>query len=266
MKQWYQPDLLDNRVAAVVGGSGGVGYVVARSLAQVGARPVLLARREDALGQATSALADEGLDADWLPLDVRDDAAVESAFADIEDRFGSIDLLVNSAGGQFPSKAEAISAKGWRSVIDLNLNGLFYCCQAAGRRMIDAGGGAILNVGNSLIDRSTPGIAHSGAAKAGVSHLTRSLAHEWAPFGVRVNALGPQYLSDAAGEQYGAALRSAITRATPMGRYGSGDEIGAAAVYLLSELSGYTTGMTLHVDGGAWMAEGFNFRTMLEEM
>lgn len=261
MRNFYNPDLLAGRVAIVTGGASGIGLVAARALAQVGATIVLASRKEDVLCRSVEALRSENLRADWKVLNVRDAGAVERVFGEVVQEHGRIDVLINNAGGQYVQPAEQITPRGWQAVIDLNLNAVFYCASAAGRRMIEAGaGGCILNVIASFADRSSAGMVHSGAARAGVAHMTRTLAREWAGFGVRVNAIGPQLLTDAALEAYRPAGVAYVAGATPMGRWGTEEEIAAWFVALCSPISGYVTGAIVPVDGGNAAGEGLSFR------
>ena len=261
MRDFYNPELLAGRVAIITGGATGIGLVAARALAQLGARVVLASRKEDALRRSVESLRSEQLRAEWKVLNVREADAVERVFGEVALEHGRLDVLVNNAGGQYVQPAEQITPKGWRAVIDVNLNAIFYCASAAGRRMIEAGtGGCILNVIASFADRSSAGMVHSGAARAGVAHMTRTLAREWAGLGVRVNAIGPQLLTGAAEEAYGPGGVEYVASATPMGRWGTEEEIAAWFVALCSPISGYVTGAIIPVDGGNAAGEGLGFR------
>ena len=261
MRRFYNPDLLAGRVAIVTGGATGVGLVAARALAQVGATVVLASRKEDFLRRSVENLRSEKLRAEWKVLNVRDPSAVERVFREVALEHSHLDVLVNNAGGQYVQPAEQITPNGWRAVIDVNLNAIFYCASAAGRRMIEAEtGGCILNVIASFADRSSAGMVHSGAARAGVAHMTRTLAREWAGLGVRVNAIGPQLLTEAAEEAYRPAGVEYVASATPMGRWGTEEEIAAWFVALCSPISSYVTGAIIPVDGGNAAGEGLSFR------
>jgi NAD(P)-dependent dehydrogenase (short-subunit alcohol dehydrogenase family) len=192
---------------------------------------------------------------------VRDPDAVDIVFGNVASEHARIDILVNNAGGQFVQPAEEISPNGWQAVIDVNLNAAFYCASAAGRKMIAAGGGGcILNVIASFADRSSAGMVHSGAARAGVAHMTRTLAREWAAFGVRVNAIGPQLLTEGAVQAYQTAGVEYVARATPMGRWGTEEELAGWIVAICAPFSGYTTGAIVPIDGGNAAGKGLNFR------
>lgn len=260
MAALFQPDLLSGKVALVTGGGTGIGFVIARSFAQLGATVVVAARHLEPLERAVAGLSQAGGRAHLRQLDVRDPSAVASAVGAVVAEQGGLHILVNNAGGQFPVRAEELSPGGWRAVVDLNLTGTFNVCAAAGRHMIARGEGAIVNVVLTAPERPTPGMVHSGAARAGVVGMTRTLALEWARFGVRVNALAPLFLSDAARAVYGEEVAEVVAGSTPMRRWGSEAEIGACAVFLASPLSSYVTGVTLTADGGNSLGEGLVFR------
>lgn len=261
VRSTFQPDLLRGKIALVTGGGTGIGLIIARALGQVGAHTVLAARDTERLAAAAAGLAVEGLSASWKELNIRDADRVFAVVEEVVAERGAVDVLINNAGGQFPKRAEDLTPGGWRAVVDLNLNGTFYCCLAAGRRMIDSGrGGKIVNVVLSSAERPTPGVAHSGAARAGVVHLTRTLAVEWARFGVQVNAVAPLYLSESARGVYGDAVGEAIASITPMGRWATDREVALTAVALASGLTDYVTGIMLPVDGGNWLGGGIAFR------
>ncbi|HEY0311963.1 MAG TPA: SDR family oxidoreductase [Allosphingosinicella sp.] len=257
----FRDDLLCGRVALVTGGGSGIGLQLARGIGKVGARVIIAARNEGRLRSAVELLKGEGIDASYELLDIRDDVLVDTVVARIVDKHAGLDILVNNAGGQFPSKAESISPRGWRSVIDVCLNGTFYMCRAVGQHMIDReAGGKILNISASCIERGSPGIAHSGAARAAVSHLTQTLAREWAQFGIQVNALGPQYLSEGAADNLGGAVADFIPSVTPAGRWATDEELQNWGAALVSPLYDYVTGTTLYLDGGNWLGEGIVYR------
>ncbi|MFI5289448.1 MAG: SDR family oxidoreductase, partial [Polyangia bacterium] len=165
--------------------------------------------------------------------------------------FGKIDILVNNAGGQFPSPAAAITPKGWDAVVRNNLNGTFYMTREVGvRAMLPQKSGSIVNV-IANIARGFPGMAHTGAARAGVENLTRSLAVEWAQFDVRCNALAPGLIRSSGTDQYPPELVQASIARTPQKRAGTVEEVAHAIVYLASPAALFVTGATLCFDGGA---------------
>jgi citronellol/citronellal dehydrogenase len=261
MGAMFAPSLLAGKVAVVTGGGSGIGFVIARALGQVGAEVVLAARTKDRLADACDALALEGIAASWRQLDIRDATQVGEVIDDLVTTHGRIDILVNNAGGQFPVKAEQLSPNGWRSVVDLNLNGSFHCTSAVGRHMIaDGKGGKILSIVFNTLDRPIPGNVHSAAARAGVMAMTRTLAVEWARFGVQINALGPLFLSEAAQAAYGEHVDEVVTSNTPMGRWASAQELATWAVILASPATDYVTGVTFPLDGGNWLGGGLRWR------
>ncbi len=261
MTRWLNPRLLDGKVALVTGAGTGIGLVIARALGQVGAQVHLAARGTERLQAACAALTGEGIKASWSQLDIRDPERVDQVVSDLAEGSGGIDILVNNAGGQFPIKAEDLSPRGWRAVVDLNLNGTFYMTRAVGRHLIETGrGGKILSIVFNVMERTTQGMVHSGAARAGVMHMTRTLAAEWAQFGIQVNALGPLYLSDSARQVYSEDVASVVSDATPMHRWASDDELGMWAVWLCSPATDYVTGVTVPVDGGNWVGGGLGWR------
>jgi NAD(P)-dependent dehydrogenase (short-subunit alcohol dehydrogenase family) len=257
----FHPTLLAGRTALVTGGASGIGFEMARGIGRVGGRVVLASRTVEKLERAVAALRADGIDAAWRQLNVREPDEVQQVIDTLWEELGGIDILVNNAGGTFSKKAEEISPNGWRAVIDLNLNGTFYCCRAVGRRMIERGeGGKIVNIVIGTADRSAGGISHTGSSRAGVLHLTRTLAVEWAPFGIQVNALGPQYLTPGAKEMYGQEVDDFITGSTPARRWATADELAAWAVVLTSPISDYLTGAMIPLDGGNQVGVGINFR------
>jgi NAD(P)-dependent dehydrogenase (short-subunit alcohol dehydrogenase family) len=258
---YFNPRLLAGKVALVTGGATGIGREMARGLGQTGARVVIASRTVAKLEEAVAGLRAAGVDASWRQLDVRDAEQVDAVTAAVVAELGGLDILVNNAGGTFPKRAEDLSANGWRAVVHLNLDGTFFCCRAAGRAMIARGaGGKIINIVTATSDRASGGIAHTGASRAGVAHLTRTLALEWARFDIQVNAIGPQFLTPGARAMYGQAVDDAIVAATPAGRWARPDEIAAFAVVLASPMSDYVTGVSIPVDGGSWIGPGIDFR------
>lgn len=252
----FRAGLFSGAVALVTGGGTGIGRCTAHELAALGATVVVAGRREDVLRRTAEEIGDAGGRADLAVLDIRDDGAVDDVVAGVVGRHGRIDLLVNNAGGQFPAPAEDISPNGWRAVVDLNLTGTFLVSRAVFRRSMAAHGGAVVSV-VADVRNGFPGMAHTGAARAGVINLTRTLAVEWASHHVRVNAVAPGTIFSSGMDTYDEAFqRLAADRARriPAGRIGTESETSAAIVFLLSPAAAFTTGVTLQVDGGASLA------------
>ncbi len=249
---------LDGRIAVVTGGGAGIGRGVAAGLAAFGASVAIWERDPD-----TSAAAADEVGGLSVPTDVRDGDQVAAAVAATVARYGTIDVLVNNAGGTFAAPLLSTSEHGIDALYRANLKHVILCTQAVARVMVDAGrGGSIVNVTSIEGTRAAPGYAAYAAAKAGVVNFTKTAALELAPHGIRVNALAPDItmteglaaLADAAaGGDSGDRWRHVV----PMGRAGHVDEMAGAAVFLASSLSSYVTGQTLHVDGGSAAAGGW---------
>jgi citronellol/citronellal dehydrogenase len=240
----FAPDLLAGRTALVTGGGTGLGRAIAEGLSAAGASVVIAARRRDPLDVAATeitALTGNPVAADTV--DIRDRETVEALAARHR-----IDVLVNNAGGQFPQKARDFSPNGWRSVIDLNLNGTWTMTQVFGNQMLDGDGGTIVQV-VALVGRGMPGIAHSSASRAGVVELSRTLAFEWGPK-VRVNCVAPgAFRTDGWEATYDEGVGNDMS-GVPLPYPGRPADVANAAVFLASPAAAYITGECLYVDGG----------------
>ncbi|SMF04599.1 citronellol/citronellal dehydrogenase [Tistlia consotensis] len=246
----FRDGLFDGQVALVSGGAGGIGRATAWLLARLGATIVVTGRKRDKLEQLVERLQAAGLKASAEVLDIREPEAVEAFFEAFRARHGRLDLLVNSAGGQFPQPAIDYSVKGWRAVVDTNLSGTWFMMQAAARHWRDAGhGGAIVNI-VVITTHGLHGVAHSVAARAGVIALSRSLAVEWAPLGIRLNCVAPGAIETEGWKVYSPAARASYPRTNPMMRAGTTWEIAEACAYLGGPAAGFVTGELLAVDGG----------------
>jgi citronellol/citronellal dehydrogenase len=248
----YRPGLFAGRVVVITGGGTGIGRRIALELGGLGATVVLAARRSEPLEATAAEITAAGGTADWLTLDVRDADAVEESIGTIVERYERIHGLVNNAGGQFPARSEDISPNGWRTVVDLNLTGTFLVSRAVFRAAMSETGGSIVNIVADMW-RGFPGMAHTGAARAGVVNLTKTLGVEWASRQVRVNAVAPGIIDSSGMDTYHpdikAAAREGATR-IPAGRMGTEAEVSAAVVLLLSDAAAFITGETVRVDGG----------------
>jgi citronellol/citronellal dehydrogenase len=248
----FRDGLLAGRVVLVTGGGTGIGKRIALEAAALGATVVVAARRQQPLETTVDEIVGAGGTADWMTLDIRDADAVEEAVETLVERYERIDGLVNNAGGQFPSRAEDISPNGWRTVVDLNLNGTFLMSRAVFRAAMAESGGSIVNIVADMWN-GFPGMAHTGAARAGVVNLTSTLGVEWASRQVRVNAVAPGLIDSSGMDTYHPDIRRAAQQAgeqIPAGRLGTEAEVSAAVVFLLSPAAAFITGETLRVDGG----------------
>ncbi|MFG3293900.1 SDR family NAD(P)-dependent oxidoreductase [Streptomyces sp. NPDC048179] len=246
---------LDGRTAWVTGAGKGLGRAIAVALSQAGATVAVTARTAPDLEQLAAELAGHGGKTLVVPGSIADSAAVREMAERITDATGRLDTLVNCAGiSPHFTRSERVTDQDWQQVLDVNLQGTFYCCREAGKAMLAQRSGSIVNVSSVHASTGFERIAAYAASKGGVEALTRALAVEWADRGVRVNSLAPGYFhTDLSSGLLDSRWGERITAGTPLGRVGSADELGGAAVFLASDASRFVTGTTLTVDGG-WTA------------
>ncbi|MBI4479262.1 MAG: 2,4-dienoyl-CoA reductase [Acidobacteria bacterium] len=254
-------DTLKDQVAIITGGGTGLGRAMALEFSRLGARLVLASRSLEHLQPTVAEIVAQGGEAMAVSTDVRDPAQVDRMVEAAKETFGGVDILINNAAGNFIVKPEDLSPNGWRAVVDIVLNGTFFCSRAAGREMIAQGrGGKIVSILATYAWHGGPGTVHSAAAKAGVLALTRTLAVEWAPHKIRVNAIAPGPIAtEGAGSKLWATpeARQRMVSNIPVGRIGRPEEIADAAAYLVSPFGDYINGEALTIDGGEWLGRGF---------
>lgn len=252
---------LTGKVVVCTGAGSGIGLAMAHAFARHDARVVLLDMNADTLAAAQSVLTAQYPAADFQAIcaSVTDDEAVERAFRDVDERYGRVDVLLNNAGISMNRPTLELAPAEWRRAIDVNLNGLFYCCQQAAQRMVRTASGVVLNTASMYGIVAAPERAAYCASKAAVVALSKSLAVEWAPRGIRVNAICPGYIrTDLVNDLVarGALDADRLAAHTPMRRLGSPQEIAEAALFLASDAASFVTGHAFVADGG-WTANGY---------
>ena len=250
----------DGRPVLITGGGTGMGRAFALALAERGASVAVCGRRAEPIEETAELCRAHGVGALASQVDVRDPERVEAWVAEAAGALGPPRMLINNAAGNFLAHAIDLSPNGWRAVIDIVLNGTFYCSTAVARSMREAGvGGSILNVIASYAWTGNPMTAHSAAAKAGVWNLARSLAVEWAPLGIRVNCIAPGPLdSEGAAERLFPTpeIRDKMLADIPDRRFTTLEDVVASALFLLSDDAAHITGETLTIDGGQALSQG----------
>ena len=250
----FTPSLLEGRSALVTGGGTGICRGIALDLAKHGCDVAVVGRRAEHLEQTAEGIRGMGRKGVAVAADVRDPAAVDRAVTSSAEALGRLDILVNGAAGNFLCLAEHLSPNGFGAVVDIDLKGTFHCSKAA-LPHLKKQGGTVLNISATLHYLGTPAQLHVASAKAGVDALTRVLAVEWGPYGIRVNGIAPGPIADTEGVQrlLDDDARRRAAEATPMGRLGLIDDVSKSALFLCSDAAAYVTGVTLVVDGGLWL-------------
>lgn len=251
MDKVFADGLFEDEVVLITGGGTGIGLAVANEMGLLGAKVAICGRRPDPLNAAVTELGSKGVEAFGAPCDIREPEAITTYVKSVLERFGRIDVLVNNAGGQFPTTAEALSPKGFAAVVRNNLIGTWSMTHAvANHAMIPQKRGRIVNVIAQII-RGFPGMVHTGAARAGVDNMTKTLAVEWAVHGIRVNAVAPGVIVTSGTKQYPPELLETAENANPLHRLGTADEVSHLITYLASRYADFVTGQSFYIDGGA---------------
>jgi len=257
----FTPDTLKGRVALITGGGSGIGLEIATQFVRLGASVMIAGRNADRLDTAVAEISSVAAEASGkvasCKTDVRNYDDVKHLVDQTVDQFGSLDILINNAAGNFVAPTAELSPKGWRTVIDIDLNGTFYGCHASYPYLkASVYGGSIISIITMLGVSGWPQAAHAAAAKGGILSLSRTLAVEWGGDGIRVNTISPGPIGDTEGVQrmYLHTGRGELEmKKTALGRFGAKLDVANAAVYLSSDLAVYVTGENLIVDGGRWL-------------
>ena len=267
----FRSGLFDGQVALVTGGGSGIGRGIADLLASLGAHVVLASRKRERVEAAAAEIVAAGGTASAVAVDVRTAELVRTVVAEVAAAYGRIDLLVNNAAGNFYAPSETLTENAWKSVIEIDLYGTFFCSQAVLPVMKAQGGGSIVNISMTLHYRGWPLMAHATAAKAGIDALTRTLSLEWAKYGVRMNAVAPGPIptegvrkaftppatADGVPDLFAVeqAMDSYAKQMIPLQRWGSPADIANMVAFLASPGGAWITGAIMVVDGGEWLAK-----------
>lgn len=254
MPNVFNTDILQGKVAFVTGGGTGITGGVARAFAEHGARLAIVSRKEENLIAKKQFIEENGGECLAITADVREYDAVENAIKHTVDHYGKIDIVVNGAAGNFLCAADQLSANGFGTVVDIDTKGTFNVCRAAFGTLKESKG-QIINISATLHYLATPMQIHVSAAKAGVDAITRNLCVEWGRHGIRVNGIAPGPIEDTEGMKrlLIPELKEKLVKKIPLDRFGRIEDIENAALFLASEAASYINGVTLVVDGGAWL-------------
>lgn len=246
----YGPEAYRGKTVLISGGAGGIGRATAWLMGRCGAKLILAGRNQDKLNSAVEAMTARGLDVSGQVVDIREPESVAALYAGISER-GGFDILINSAGGQFPQAAIDFSVKGWNTVVNTNLNGTWHMMQGAARHWRDTSRpGSIVTI-VVVTAQGLHGVAHTIAARSGVIGLSRALAVEWAPLNIRVNCIAPGVIETPGWKVYDEKAIEAYPRSNPMKRNGSTWEVAEACAYLAGPAAAFVTGEVLNVAGGS---------------
>ena len=247
----FEKNTFKNKIALVTGGRSGIGYQIAKNLLQLGATVIIASRKEEPLKKAAGELEKFG-PIHYYPCDIRKTEEIQDLAKVIKEKCGRLDILINNSGGQFPALTEYINDKGWNAVINNNLNGTFYMIREMGNAFfIPQKNGIIVNIIADIL-RGFPGMIHTGAARAGVENITKTIAQEWSDFNIRINCVAPGIVESTGLDTYPKPVQDMFEdakKAIPMHRFGTVEDVSNAVCFFASDLSAYCTGTTLYVDG-----------------
>lgn len=247
----FQKNLFKNKTVLVTGGRSGIGYAIAKQMLQLGAKVIICSRKEAPLQKAAIELSEFG-ECSFLPCDIRKTEKIQELATFIKDKYQKLDILVNNAGGQFPALAEMINDKGWNAVVNNNLNGTFFMTrEMANTFFIPQKNGTVINIIANIF-RGFPGMVHTGAARAGVENMTKTLAVEWSNFNIRLNCVAPGIIDSSGLEQYPPKIQAMFSDAKkmiPAKRFGTVEDVANTVCFLASPMASYINGTTLYVDG-----------------
>ena len=262
----FREDLLKGKTIIITGGGSGLGKSMAARFGELGANLVIASRRQQVIQDAADELRNTGAEVLGLTCDVRDVASVQTLVDRTKKQFGTIDVLLNNAAGNFISPTENLSPNGFKVVVDIVLHGTFNCTHAVGKEMIANGGGSILNIVATYAWTGSGYVVPSAAAKAGVLAITRSLAVEWAKYGIRSNAIAPgPFPTKGAWSRLappGLGIEKKMKNRIPLKRFGKHIELANLASYLISDEAGYINGEVVTIDGGEWLKGAGQFNDL----
>jgi NAD(P)-dependent dehydrogenase (short-subunit alcohol dehydrogenase family) len=264
--EMYQTDLLKDKTIIITGGGTGLGKSMAMRFGELGANLVIASRKEEVLNKTLKEITAQGTPGIAVPCDVRRPTEVKAMISACLEKFGKIDVLVNNAAGNFISPTENLSEGGFKVIVDIVLNGTFNCTHAAGQEMIKNNSGCILNIVTTYAWTGSGYVVPSAAAKAGVLAMTRSLAVEWAKYGIRTNAIAPgPFPTKGAWNRLvpaGFGIERAMKKRIPLKRFGEHHELANLAAYLVSDAAGFINGEVVTIDGGEWLKGAGEFNAL----